>query len=163
MKKIIKDSTKTLLAFIIASHFFTGCAREISPDVYSADHVGEASVSFSGTIISTRQITVQDKERLQENTLGIVGGGVGGVLAGSKIGKGTGNSAAMIGGALVGATAGAFAEKALKTQQGTEYIVQLDNGELRTIVQGVEPALASGQLVYVIIGREGRSRVIARP
>jgi outer membrane lipoprotein SlyB len=140
----------------------TSCAREISSDVYAADHVGEASTTYAGTIIHSRQVNVQDQERLQDNTLGIVGGGVGGALAGSQIGKGSGNTLATIGGAVVGATAGAFAEKALKSQNGMEYVVQLENGQAMTVVQGPSPAFSVGQTVYVIVGQQGRSRIIAR-
>ncbi|MBS0654848.1 MAG: hypothetical protein JSR46_03645 [Verrucomicrobia bacterium] len=162
MKKQIVFVAKAALAAIVGISCFTGCARQISSDVYAADHVGEASSSYPGIIISARNITVQDKERLQENGLGIVGGGIGGGLVGSQIGKGTGNNVAIIGGAIAGAVGGAFAEKALKTQDGVEYIVQLDNGELKTVVQGPQPSLDEGQAVYVIIGHKGRSRVVAR-
>ena len=141
---------------------FSSCAREISSDVYSAHHVGEASTTYSGVVIHVRQVSVQENERLQDNGLGIIGGGVAGAVAGNQFGKGGGNTAATIGGALVGATAGAFAEKALKTQTGIEYVVQLDNGQSMTVVQGPSPAFSSGQNVYVIIGERGRSRIIAR-
>jgi outer membrane lipoprotein SlyB len=154
----------SLLAISCAAAFCltTSCAREISSDVYAADHVGEASTTYAGTIIHARQVTVQDAERLQDNGLGIVGGGVGGALAGSQVGKGKGNTLATIGGAVVGATAGAFAEKALKTQTGMEYVVQLENGQSMTVVQGPSPAFSIGQNVYVIVGQKGRSRLIAR-
>lgn len=140
----------------------SSCARDISSDIYSADHVGEASTTYSGTIIHVRTVTVNDSERLQDNSMGIIGGGLGGAYAGSHIGKGDGNTLAIIGGALAGATAGAFAEKALKTQQGVEYVVQLDNGQSMTVVQGPTPAFTTSQPVYVIVGQQGRSRVIAR-
>lgn len=152
----------TLSSLFAAIALFTGCAREISSNVYSADHVGEASKTFSGVVISARQITVQEKERLEENGLGIVGGGLAGAYAGSHVGKGEGNMLATVGGAIAGATAGAFAEKALKTQQAMEYIVKLDNGEAMTVVQGMQPSFGTGQNVYVMIGQSGRSRLISR-
>ena len=141
---------------------FTSCAREISSNIYSADHVGEASKTFTGVVISARQVTVQEKERLEENGLGIIGGGLAGAYAGSHVGKGEGNMLATVGGAVAGATAGAFAEKALKTQSAMEYVVKLDNGEAMSVVQGVQPAFSAGQNVYVIIGQAGRSRVVSR-
>ncbi len=139
-----------------------GCARQISSGTYSAASVGETSSSYPGVIISVRNVTVEDQEYLQDNTLGIVGGGVGGALVGSQIGKGRGNTVATIGGALAGATAGAFAEKALKKQDGIEYIVALENGESKSVVQGPDPALATGQKVWLIVSHQGRSRVVAR-
>jgi outer membrane lipoprotein SlyB len=139
-----------------------GCARQISSDVYKANSVGEVSTSLSGTIISARMVTVEDGEYLGDNALGIVGGGVGGALAGSCVGKGKGNTVATIGGAVLGATVGAVAEKKLKTQNAMEYIVSLDNGDTKSVVQGVDPTFAVGQNVWVIISHQGRSRVTAR-
>src|SRR3989442_813700 len=110
-----------VLTLAAAIGVMSSCARDISSDIYSARHVGEASVTYSGVIVHARAITVQDSEQLQDNGMGIIGGGIAGAYLGNKIGKGEGNTLATVGGALAGATAGAFAEKALKTQNGIEY------------------------------------------
>jgi outer membrane lipoprotein SlyB len=162
MNKTITKNMSKAMAVMAAIGLFTSCAREISGDVYNASHVGEASTTHSGVIVHARNVTVEGSENLQDNGLGIIGGGAAGALAGSQFGKGDGNTLATIGGAIAGATAGAFAEKALKKQQGTEYIVQLDNGQTMTVVQGPNPAFSVGQSVYVVIGHKGRSRVVAR-
>ena len=154
MKKVTTICALMLLA--------AGCARQISSNVYSGHAVGEVSSTFAGTIIASRLVTVQDKEYLEENGLGVVGGGVGGAIAGSQIGKGRGNGVATIAGALVGATAGAFAEKALKEQNAMEYVVQLENGDTRTVVQGPDPQYGVGQRVWLMVSHQGRSRVTAR-
>jgi len=151
-----------MLSLVASIALATSCARQISSDVYTGTHVGEASTTYSGVITHARQVTVQEGELLEDNKLGIVGGGLGGALIGSQIGKGKGSDLAMIGGAIAGATAGAFAEKALKTQNAMEYMVQVDNGQLMTVVQGPSPAFSVGQNVYVIIGQKGRSRIIAK-
>jgi len=161
MKNVIFQIGK-MCAVLACIASLSSCAREISSNVYAADSVGEASRTLSGVVISARGITVQDSERLQDNGLGIIGGGLAGAYGGSHIGKGDGNTLATIGGAVIGATAGAFAEKSLKTQQGIEYVVKLDNGEAMTVVQAVSPQFSVGQNVYVIISHQGRSRVIAR-
>lgn len=148
--------------FITALLLTSGCARQISSNVYSAASVGEVSSSAPGVVISARPVTVEDKEYLEENGLGIVGGGLGGALAGSQIGKGRGNTLATIGGGVAGAVAGAYAEKALKTQNAMEYIVSLESGEAKSVVQGMDPTFAVGQKVWVIASNQGRSRVIAR-
>jgi outer membrane lipoprotein SlyB len=162
MNKLSIVKSSKVISILLSLFVITSCAREISSEVYSANHVGEASTTYAGVIIHTRQVTVQEHERLEENGMGIVGGGVAGAIAGNQFGKGSGNTAATIGGALIGATAGAFAEKALKSQTGTEYVVQLDNGQTMTVVQGPNPAFSVGQNVYVIVGQQGRSRVVAR-
>ncbi len=142
-----------------------GCARQISSDVYSGASVGESAVTYAGTIIDAREVTIQDQDYLENNGLGLVGGGVGGAIVGSQFGKGGGNTVATIAGGIIGATAGAFAEKSLKSQNAMQYILQLENGETRTVVQGVEPRLGVGQKVWLMISHHhnsSRSRVIAR-
>lgn len=147
---------------------FTGCGRQISSNVYTADTVGESAQSFPGVVLQVRDVLVQDKERLEEHGLGVGAGGLAGGFAGSAIGKGKGNILATVAGGILGAIGGAYAEKALKEQAGVEYLVQLDSGEVRSIVQGPDPKFGVGQLVYVIEskakarGYKGRSRVVAR-
>lgn len=152
----------SLLIVLMMGTLSTSCARQISSNVYSAHHVGESSRTYSGVIVSAREVTVEDEEYLGDNTAGIIGGGVGGALLGSMVGKGKGSTVATIAGAGLGAVGGAFAEKALKSQQAMEYVVALDNGESRTVVQGVEPRFADGQNVYLIVGERGRSRVVPK-
>lgn len=150
------------LLLLVGVSLSTGCARQISSNVYSARSVGEASETYPGVIISARTVAVEDQEYLGDNTLGIVGGGIGGALLGSTIGKGSGNTLATVAGGVLGATGGAFAEKALKSQQGMEYVVSLENGQTRTVVQGPDPQLSVGQSVFVMVSHHGRSRVVAR-
>ena len=147
---------------IILAGLSSGCARQISSNVYSASSVGETSSTYPGVIIAARQVTVEDKEYLGDNALGIIGGGVGGGYIGSKFGKGEGNTLATVGGAIAGAAAGAFAEKALKTENAMEYVVALENGESKTVVQGVDPTMGVGQKVWLIVSFQGRSRVNPR-
>lgn len=141
---------------------FGGCARQISSNVYSGAAVGETSSTYPGVVIAARQVLVEDKEYLEQNTLGIAGGALGGAYLGSKVGKGEGNTLAMVGGALAGATAGAFAEKALKSQNAMEYVIALENGESKTVVQGPDPMMSTGQKVWLMVSSQGRSRVTPR-
>ncbi|SCA62650.1 Outer membrane lipoprotein pcp [Chlamydiales bacterium SCGC AG-110-M15] len=157
MKSLIP---RLFIASALSLTLFTSCAREISSNVYEADHVGETSETYRGVIISARQIRVTDKERLEENTLGAVGGGVTGAVVGSNIGKGKGSEVGSVVGALAGAVLGSMAEKKLKEQMGMEYVVELSNGELRTVVQGTNQALSVGQNVLLMVGKTGRSRLI---
>jgi outer membrane lipoprotein SlyB len=158
MRRSITLVSMALLVAVVA----TGCARQISSGVYSGAAVGETSTTYPGVIISARQVTVEDKEYLEQNGLGLAGGGIGGALAGSQFGKGTGNTLATVGGAVAGAVAGAYAEKALKSQNAMEYVVALENGESKTVVQGTDPMLAVGQKVWLMVSYQGRSRVTTR-
>jgi outer membrane lipoprotein SlyB len=158
----MKGRSSVLMVSLLAAVSVCGCARQISSNVYSAASVGEVSKTVPGVIISARTVTVEDAEYLGDNTLGILGGGAAGALIGSRVGKGSGNTLATIAGGVGGAVAGAFAEKALKTQNAYEYIVALDNGDSKTVVQGLDPAFAVGQKVWLIESMQGRSRVTAR-
>jgi outer membrane lipoprotein SlyB len=148
-------------ALVVMSLALTGCARNISGDHYSDRTMGESQVTYRGTVIEVRKVTVGPEE-LEDNAMGIAGGAVAGGLGGSLIGKGSGNVAATAIGAIGGAVAGAFIEKELKTQDALEYAVELDNGSLRTIVQGPTPAIAVGERVRVIetvpFAGKGKSR-----
>ncbi len=139
----------------------SGCAREISSNVYKASHVGEASFTYQGIIASARVVKIDEGEYLEQNSTGIALGAVGGGVAGHQIGHGKGNIAATAAGALLGGVAGAYAEKALKSQEAMEYAVQLTNGSMMTIVQGKDLAFPAGQRVLVMVSQDGRSRVVA--
>ena len=158
MRRIVALVCLSVVSILISG----GCARQISSNVYSGASVGETSSTYPGVIISARQVAVEDKEYLEQNGLGIIGGGVGGAYLGSKIGKGEGNTLATVGGALAGAAAGAFAEKALKSQNAMEYVIALENGESKTVVQGLDPAMSVGQKVWLMVSYQGRSRITPR-
>jgi outer membrane lipoprotein SlyB len=137
-----------------------GCARQISPNVYSESSIGETSQTFRGHIVSARDIQVEGKEKLEQNTVGLLGGGVGGAVIGNQFGGGRGNTAATVAGAAAGALAGAFIQKELEKQPAIEYTVQLSDGSLRTIVQGPEPRYSAGQKVLLMVYQKGRSRIV---
>ncbi|MDR0661907.1 MAG: hypothetical protein LBF76_00755 [Holosporales bacterium] len=53
-----------------------------------------------------------------------------------------------------------MAERALKEQEALEYVVKLTNGQIVTVVQGLDDVLPAGTAVFVMMGRGGRSRVV---
>lgn len=163
MKDFFKVSMQKIacLCFVVASLSLGGCARQISPNVYSDRTVGETAHTYRGVIVNRRQVEVSGSDKLQDNTAGMAIGGAGGALAGSAFGGGHGQVATTVLGAIGGAVAGAYAQKALESQDGFEYVVELRSGELRTVVQGLEPALAVGQSVLLMVSTKGRSRLVA--
>lgn len=140
---------------------FTGCSRDIDSGSYHSAHVGEASETYEGTIISVRAVKVNEAERLQDNQTGGAVGALGGAALGSQIGGGKARLATGAGGAILGAVAGTLIQRQLGRQTGLEYVVKLTTGRLMTVVQGPKPHLQPGQRVFVQIGQAGRSRVIA--
>ena len=151
---------RIVAVLVIGSMALASCARQISPGVYTGEHVGEVRETYAGTLQSARVVTVQEDELLEDNRTGGLLGGVAGGAAASRIGQGTGKAVAIAGGALAGAALGAMAERSVKRQDAMEYIVRLDNGALLTVVQGMQPQIGVGQRVYVQESTRGRSRVL---
>lgn len=160
MRHIFKNKINVLLACSVTV-LIAGCARNISSDTYSDKHVDEATQTYAGRIVSVRKVQVKAAEKLEENTTGAAIGAIAGGVAGYQFGGGRGQVAATGAGALLGGIAGAFAQDALGSQEALEYVVQLESGALRTVVQGLDPALSPGQNVLLMVSMKGRSRVIA--
>ena len=134
-----------------------GCASNISPKTYSVGSVGQVNRTVSATVISVREVDVA-------GTTGL-GGGAGsaaGAVAGSNMGSsGRDNLLGAIGGTVAGGLAGAAIEGNATKQKGMEYVVETENGNLMTIVQGNDPVFAEKQKVLVLYGSP--SRLIADP
>lgn len=160
MKRIVTLSSILCCGVLLLS----GCARNISANTYDARSMnGSGMISHPCTVVSVRVIAVEEGDYLEDNKTGTLMGGVAGGLAGSMIGGGRGRTLATGVGALAGAVGGALAEKALKSQTGYEYIVRLQDGSLRTVVQGMDTQLQKGQAALLIEGTENsRPRLIAR-
>lgn len=149
------------LGFVAIALLMGGCAKEIGSDTYSDAEAGAIKQTYRGTVISARKVKVQGEDKLENNSLGLIGGGLAGGVLGSQIGKGRGSTVGMVAGAGAGALGGSLAQQALSKQEGMEYTVELTSGRIMTIVQGLQPPLQVGQPVLVMVGNKGRSRVVA--
>lgn len=146
MKKSI-----ALLALPIAL-MLNACTSNIGANQYATSSVGEVNRAMKGVVISVRPVVVQS-----DNNAGtLIGGALGGV-AGSTIGGGdTAHILGAIGGAVVGGIAGDAAQNQLSKQQGYEYVIQLDNGNVVTVTQGDDVILSPGQKCIVLYGKQAR-------
>jgi len=105
---------------------------------YSRDEARTVQNVKLGTIIDATPVMI---EGTKSGIGGVLGGVVGG-LAGSTIDDGaTADIAAVIVGAA-GAAVGAKAESALTKAEGMEYTIKLDDGEVISVVQAVDPKAA---------------------
>ena len=176
MKKI----TLQIVSLLLLSVFVTGCARDLSSNVYSSDST--LSLTLEGKVIAVRAVTVKNHDKLGDNTGGILAGGAPGAVLGSTVGSGSGTTVAVVGGALAGAALGGVMQDKLSQKAGYEYIIKVDTSKLKskyyegntamrnaisaattsgvvTIVQGTDTMLKTGQKVYVIFS-DDRTRVI---
>lgn len=142
-----------------------GCAPKLGGSDYSLADVGANSSGMRGTIAGVRVININATDNNQPGA-GAAVGGISGALLGSQIGKGKGQVVSGVLGGLAGGVAGHLAEQALTNQEGFEYTVDMDNGEVKVIAQGAEPRMSVGQRVIVVVndkgvkGQKARSRVI---
>lgn len=171
MSKIFHKS----IIFIILATFISGCASDLSSNVYSSDST--LSLTLEGEVVSVRPIKVKESERLSDNAGGIAGG-----VLGSTVGQGGGTTAAIVGGAIAGAVVGTILQDKLGESKGYEYLIKVDTSKIKsnyyegstamrnvissavtsgliTVVQGTDIVLREGQKVYVIFS-DKRTRII---
>lgn len=162
---------RTILLLSVATFALTACKEMPGRDKYRAGEVGVSRAIEFGRVLNVREVDIVDDGKEGGALLGAGGG----AIAGSTMGKGNGSTWAALGGAVVGAVAGHYAQHAINDRTGLEYTIEMQSGEVKTIVQekeeGVKP-VAVGKpvmLQYCDAGnhagkcREGRDyqRVIA--
>ncbi|NLS11525.1 glycine zipper 2TM domain-containing protein [Vibrio sp. SM6] len=130
-----------IIALTVGAVSVIGVAGCSSPNPYgnaygSADTRTIQQVYY-GTIIKTEPVTIDSSEG--SNAIGtIAGAAIGGIL-GSKIGGGTGSDIAAIGGGLLGGYAGSEAAGELGKRNGVNLTIRLEDGQIISIVQEVNP------------------------
>jgi outer membrane lipoprotein SlyB len=157
MKKIFLVAGATLPLFL------TNCAPKLGGSDYAMADVGANSLSLRGTIVAIRTVNINAS---QPNQPGV--GAAVGAVSGAVIGNVVSNHGPFttLAGGLLGGVGGHYAEQALTSQEGFEYTVELENGQVQTIAQGAEPRMSVGQRVIVVLNNKGvngqgaRSRVI---
>ena len=139
---------KKLLVIAVVASLMAGCAvTPNSASVYNTHQAqGEQTVRM-GVVDSVRNVTI-DKGASGVGTL--AGAALGGIAAGSNVGRGNGAVAAGIVGALAGGVLGNQAEAHLSNRPGLEITVRLDNGELRAITQDADEPFRVGERVRLL-------------
>lgn len=120
-----------------------------SGNVVAANQAQVAQSVQFGTVISSRNVTVQGNQGAQ--AAGAVVGGIAGAALGQNIGGGTGRVLATGAGATAGAAAGLAAGKSAAGYQSIEWTVRLESGQTISVIQA-SPTFAVGQRVQVIGG-----------
>lgn len=107
---------------------------------YTAGEVGVSRAVEYGTVTDVKEVTIVPGQRDRKNGessdigLGTLGGaGVGGGAA-SYVGGGSGSIWSAVGGAVVGGLAGHAIEDSLRESSGYEYMLEMQNGDTKTIV-----------------------------
>ena len=158
---------------LAASTAISGCAYQTSANTYDPRAVGQVAYTDMGVVRASRPVEVVN-DNPAGTGIGAAVGGFAGAVAGSQIGpsrrygrygrrhhdySSAGSVLGTIGGAIAGAVVGAVIEREASRSMATEYVIQLDDGEVITIVQGDSP-IPPGQRVFVQMPEYGRARIV---
>ncbi len=131
------------------------CAPSRSAQVYSRDQALQEMRVYYGTILEVRPVQIEGTQ----SGVGAVAGGVTGGVLGSMVGGGKGRVVGAVVGALGGAAGGALAEEAVTKKSGVEITVEMDNGEIISVVQEADADYRVGDRVRLLRASDGTSRV----
>ena len=149
MKKLIITASMLALA---------ACSTS-SPDMVQRNDAQRMSQVQDATVLSVRPVTVDGSQ----SGIGATSGAVIGGVAGSSVGGSREGIIVGVLGAVLGGVIGNAAERSGTREEAVEVLVQLRNGERRSVVQarGAE-VLAPGELV-ILTTTGGKTRVTRAP
>ena len=137
--------THTTVALALAA--LLGACATSSPDVISRHDAQRMSTIVEATVLNVRPVTVDGSQ----SGGGAVAGGVVGGIAGSSVGGRREGAIVGVLGAVAGAMIGNAIERNSTREESLEIMVQLKNGERRSVVQakGAE-SFAPGDAVIIV-------------
>ena len=147
-----------LVLSALALATLTACATH-NPDVIRPYEAQRMSQVWDATVLSVRPVTIDGSQSGLGSTAGAVAGGV----AGSTIGGHREGFIGAVVGAVVGGVIGNAVERNATRENAVEILVQLRNGERRSVVQANgNEQWAVGEPV-VLVTTAGRTRVSRAP
>lgn len=148
-------SRGVLLLALVSLTLLSACASSRSGQVYSRDQALQEMHVYYGTILEVHAVQIEGTQ----SGVGAVAGGVTGGVLGSMVGGGRGRVLGAVVGALGGAAGGALAEEAVTKKNGVEITVEMDNGEIISVVQEADADYRVGDRVRLLRSTDGTSRV----
>jgi outer membrane lipoprotein SlyB len=146
------------LLLVVAVTALAACTTT-SPDVIGRDEAQRLSQVQDATVLSVRAVVVEGQQSGAGGTTGAVVGGVAGASVGGQ------RETVIVGviGAVAGAVVGNAVERYGTREDAVEILVQLKNGERRSIVQAKgSEVLAPGEAV-ILVTTGGKTRVMRSP
>lgn len=143
---------------LVAAMALSACSTT-SPDVIQRGDAQRLSQVQDATVLSSRPVTVDGSQ----SGVGGVAGGVTGAIAGSSVGGRREGQVVGVLGAVAGAVIGNAIERSATREEALEIIVQLRNGERRSVIQarGAETFNSGDPVILVTTG--GKTRVQRAP
>jgi outer membrane lipoprotein SlyB len=153
MKRLLVTSTTVVTLLVL------GACTTTSPDVVSRNDAQRMASVIDAVVLTTRPVVVDGTQ----SGVGATAGGVIGGIAGSSVGGRRESVAVGIIGAVVGGVVGNAAERLSTKEEAVEILVQLRNGDRRSVVQAkAGETFAPGDPV-ILVTTGGRVRVTKAP
>jgi outer membrane lipoprotein SlyB len=151
--------SKLMTSLTLAAALVLSACSTTSPDVVQRGDAQRMSQIQDATVLSSRPVTVDGSQ----SGVGGVAGGVTGAIAGSSVGGRREGAVVGVIGAVAGAVIGNAIERSATREDALEIIVQLRNGERRSVVQarGNESFNSGDPVILVTTG--GKTRVQRAP
>ena len=152
MKTFIKSFVITsilLIAFVNAVY----AAPHIGGDDHETGAVRTIQKVYYGTILEMRSVNIHETPKTGYNQHLNVGSAIGAAIGGAVVANNS-NSYALTGvGALVGGVLGNEAYESMKTpQQGVEAVIQLKDGSVLAMTQGISGSnFSAGDKVVITV------------
>ena len=150
MKRLI------IAASVLAA--LAGCTTT-SPDVINRNEAQRMSTVQDGVILSLRPVVVEGNQ----SGLGAAAGGVVGGMAGGSVGGRRDSVAGAVIGAVVGGMVGNAAERFGTREEAFEIVIQLKNGERRSVVQAKAGEVLNPGDSVILVSTGGKVRVTKAP
>lgn len=125
-----------------------------SSNTYTTTQTGTLQEVQFATVVSVRDVVIQQNSA----EAGQVAGGIIGGVAGSDLGQGKGSIVGGVAGAVAGSAIGGIIDKTVDAQIGIEITLKLENGKAVAIAQLADQEFKAGDTVKIITSN-GKSRV----
>jgi len=147
---------KFLIAAAVVS--LAACSTT-SPDVVQRGDAQRLSQVQDATVLSVRSVVVDGSQ----SGIGGVAGGVVGAVAGSSVGGRREGQIVGVLGAVAGAVIGNAIERNSTQEEALEILVQLRNGERRSVVQAKGTEILNPGEAVILVTTGGKTRVTRAP
>lgn len=141
-----------------AAALLAGCTTT-SPDVVSRNEAQRLSTISDAVVLSTRAVVVDGTQ----SGIGASAGGVVGGVAGAGVGGRRESVVVGVLGAVLGGVIGNAAERAATREEAVEILVQLRNGDRRSVVQAKGNETFNAGDAVILINTGGKVRVTKAP
>lgn len=151
--------SKLITSLSVAAALVLSACSTTSPDIVQRGDAQRLSQVQDATVLNVRPVTVDGSQ----SGVGGVAGGVTGAIAGSTVGGRREGQVAGVLGAVAGAVIGNAIERSATREDALEIIVQLRNGERRSVIQAKGAETFNNGDAVILVTTGGKTRVTRAP